>query len=95
MQEDDLKSNPYKQPETTAESENTLSMFSSIVATLFSVVVGGGITIAIAVVLLEALHTKNGMITLLVFGSAIAVGSSTAIVMRRSTMQSRRKSRDC
>ena len=62
----------------------------NLVATIIGAVVGAIVGIMVLVVPLEALHTKNGLITLIVFGLAIYGGCFTALSIRRNHSWSRR-----
>ena len=59
----------------------------NLVATIIGAVVGAIVGVMVLVVPLQALHTKNGLITLIVFGLAIYAGCFTALSIRRAIIR--------
>lgn len=61
-----------------------MTVLRNIVATLVGVVVGIVIAGLLMVCVLEALHTKDGLVTLIVPITALVVGSVSALKVRRA-----------
>ncbi len=82
QQQQRSNSDPPSKPDTGGR----VSMPASILATLVAVFVGGAITVVVAIFLLEALHTKDGVVVVIVTVGSIAIGSVAAIHIRRSVI---------
>ena len=61
-----------------------MAVLRNIVATLVGVVVGMVIAGLLTVCVLETLHTKDGLVTLVVPITALVVGSVSALKVRRA-----------
>lgn len=81
-----MTDDPYTAP--PARDEPRPSLVAAAFATLFAVMIGGLVTVFVAVVLLETLHTKDGAVTLAVVVAAVSLGGFIAIRLRRSILKS-------
>jgi VIT1/CCC1 family predicted Fe2+/Mn2+ transporter len=64
-------------------------MIRSTIAVLISVGIGGVIALAVVVILMELLHTKDALVGLTVFALGAGLGCYTAIRVRRQILQFR------
>lgn len=77
---DDIVSKPSGTPRTLVK------ICYALCVTLLSAVIGGAITVIGTIIVLEALHTKNAIVDLLVVSMTIATGGVAAIALRRKML---------
>ncbi len=63
-----------------------LSVIRNLVATIVGIIAGGIVGIVLVVGPLEAFHTKNGLVTLIVFAIGIYGGCVSALFVRRAML---------
>jgi hypothetical protein len=76
--------------ETTAKTDDpnpTLVNFANaLVATILCIAIGGVITVFGTIFVLEAIHTKNLIVDLIVVSMTVSAGAVTAIALRRTML---------
>lgn len=76
--------------DTTAKTDGPnptlLNFANALIVTILSIAVGGVITVFSTIIVLEAIHTKNLIVDLIVVSMTVTGGAVTAIALRRTML---------